>query len=217
MLAALQFALIDSINLLLIAVIVAVGIATPQIRGKYAKITSLLIAGDWLGVAALSLPVLLLFDQVRHHIQAFLDGPIFGWILIGTGLIVGLMALKGGDNSKLVEFIMAPLRDAGPKTVLMGFALGVIQSATSAPFYFGLAILAAEEVASRYIFLILYATVALSLPTVTAILVWVVRQRPQSVVGKLFEKARNDPERLSLIASWAVALMLIGLGVAHLA
>lgn len=53
MLAALQFALIDSINLLLIAVVVAVGIATPAIRGKYTKITSLLIFGDWLGVAAL--------------------------------------------------------------------------------------------------------------------------------------------------------------------
>lgn len=216
MLAALQFALIDSINLLLIAVVVAVGIATPAIRGKYTKITSLLIFGDWLGVAALSLPVLLLFDQISGQIQAFLDGPIFGWILIAVGLIVGLMALKGDDNSKLVEFIMAPLRNAGPKTVLMGFALGVIQSATSAPFYFGLAILAAEEVASRYIFLLIYATVALSLPTIVAFLVWVVRQKPESIVGKLFDKARNNPQRLSLIASWAVALMLIGLGVAHL-
>ena len=55
MLGALQLAFIDSVNLLLIGVIVAVGIAA---RRNYAKTTALLIAGDWCGVvlAYLRLP-----------------------------------------------------------------------------------------------------------------------------------------------------------------
>ena len=55
MLGALQLAFVDSVNLLLIGVIVAVGIAVPRGNGRYAKTTSLLIAGDWLGVAGLCL------------------------------------------------------------------------------------------------------------------------------------------------------------------
>ncbi|WP_018297718.1 GAP family protein [Corynebacterium lubricantis] len=219
MLDALRFAFIDSINVLLIGVIVAVGITIPPVRKKYAKVTSLLILGDWLGVATLSLVMLFIFDGLGDIVRTFVEGPVFGWVLVATGGIVGLMALRGGDNSKLVNTIMVPMREPTLRTVLMGFILGLVQSATSAPFYAGLAVLSASgiDVGTRYAGLILYATVALSLPIVCAILVGWVRKSPQSFVGKLFEKARRNPQKVSLWATWLVAALLIAIGVGHLA
>ncbi|WIM68150.1 GAP family protein [Corynebacterium breve] len=217
MLEALRYAFVDSINVLLIGVIVAVGIATPPVRRKYAKISSLLVAGDWLGVASLSLLMLVIFDGLGDVVKQFVEGPLFGWLLIATGVLVGVMAFKGGDNSKLMNTIMAPLREPTPRTVIMGFILGLIQSATSVPFYAGLAVLSASgiETVSRYTGLILYATVALSLPTITALLVGWIRKEPQSFVGKLFEKARQRPDEVTLAASWLVAILLIAIGVLH--
>lgn len=216
---ALRFAFIDSINVLLIGVIVAVGITVPPIRRKYAKITTLLVAGDWLGVASLSLVMLLIFDGLGQVVKDFVEGPVFGWVLIATGVVVGLLALKGGDNSKLTKTIMVPLKEPTARTVLMGFILGVVQSATSAPFYAGLAVLSAAGFAAvtRYTGLLLYATVALSLPALTAVAVGWVRRDPESVVGKLFARARNHPQTLALWATWIAAGFLVLIGVAHLA
>ncbi|WP_165164568.1 hypothetical protein [Corynebacterium qintianiae] len=218
MLGALSFAFVDSINLLLIGVIVAVGIVVPAGRGQYAKITSLLIAGDWLGVASLALLMLAIFDGLGPVVKEFVEGPVFGIILIATGLATGLLALRGGDNSAIIERVMGPLRAPGPLTVLTGFVLGVVQSATSVPFYGGLALLstAGIEPLVRYSSLVLYATVALSLPTVCALLVAWVRQRPRSAAGRGFAWARANPRAVTLTATWVVSVLLVALGVIHL-
>lgn len=217
MLTALQFAFIDSINLLLIGVIVAVGIIVPRGSRKYATTTGLLVAGDWLGVASLALLMLVVFDGLGDIVHRFVEGPVFGILLIATGVVTGLLALRGGDNSALVERILTPLRTPSPTTVLVGFVLGIVQSATSVPFYGGLAVLSAAGVplATRYSFLILYATVALSLPALTAVLIGLVRRAPNSPAGKLFDAARTNSGTVSLAATWAVAALLIGLGTAH--
>ncbi|MEH0146578.1 hypothetical protein V6D40_02715 [Corynebacterium sp. Q4381] len=218
MLGALSLAFIDSINLLLIAVIVAVGIVAPRGKGGYGAITALLVAGDWLGVAGLALVMLAVFDGLGPAVQRFVDGPVFGIVLIATGVATALLALCGGDNSALVNKIMAPLKTPSATTVFTGFALGVIQSATSVPFYGGLALLstAGVDAATRYGTIPLYATIALSLPTLCALLVAWVRAVPDSAAGRTLEWARRHPSTVSLAATWAVSALLIVLGAVHL-
>lgn len=218
MLSALSLAFIDSINLLLIGVIAAVGIVAPRGGRRYAKTTSLLIFGDWCGVAALALLMLLIFDGLGPVVRSFVEGPIFAGLLIATGVLTAVLALRGGDNSQLIQTVMRPLRQPNAMTVLTGFVLGVVQSATSAPFYGGLAVLSAAGIAPalRYASLLLYATVALSLPTLVAVLVGWVRARPASLAGKGFAWARQHPQRVTLWATWAVSVLLIALGVVHL-
>ena len=218
MLGALSLAFVDSINLLLIGVIVAVGIVVPAGRGRYGKITSLLIAGDWLGVAGLAFVMLAVFDGLGPVVKEFVDGPVFGIILIATGVVTAVLALRGGDQSELIERLLGPLRSPGPMTVLTGVVLGLIQSATSAPFYGGLALLSSAGIdpVVRYSTVILYATVALSLPTLSALVVGWVRASPDSVAARGFSWARANPRTVNLAATWAVAALLILLGVIHM-
>lgn len=218
MLGALALAFIDSINLLLIAVLAAVGILAPREGGRYGKFSALLIAGDWLGVASLALVMLVVFDSLGPAMQRVVDGPVFGIVLIVTGLVTGLLAMRGGDNSQLVARILRPLRTPTSLTVLTGFLLGVVQSATSAPFYGGLVLLSVAGVAPlvRYCAVPLYATVALSLPTLCALLIAWVRAAPESVAGRGFEWARANPQLVSSAATWVVAALLIILGALHL-
>ncbi|PAT08654.1 hypothetical protein [Corynebacterium hadale] len=218
MLGALSLAFVDSVNLLLIGVIVAVGIMVPRHSRTYAAITALLIAGDWLGVASLALLMLAIFDGLGPLVHDFVDGPIFGVLLLVTGLATAVLALKGGDNSKLIDAILKPLRKPNALTVVTGFILGVVQSATSIPFYGGLALLSTAGIPPeiRYTSLVLYATVALSLPTLSALLVGWVRARPESLAGRGFAWARANPHTVTLAATWAVSALLILLGVLHL-
>ena len=78
MLAALGFAFIDSINLLLIGVLVAVGI----VARRFGVTAVLLIAGDWLGVASLAFLMLVVFDGLGDVVHRFVEGPVFGILLI---------------------------------------------------------------------------------------------------------------------------------------
>lgn len=212
---ALQLAFIDSVNLLLIGVIVAVGIAA---RRNYAKTTALLIAGDWCGVAGLALVMLVIFDGLGPVVQRFVEGPVFGILLIATGVLTAVLALRGGDNSSLTSKIMRPLATPGPATVLTGVVLGLVQSATSVPFYGGLALLSAAgiEAQVRYASIPLYATVALSLPTLSAFSVGWVRAKPDSAAARAFAWARAHPDKVTAVATWAVAVLLIVLGVTHM-
>lgn len=215
MLGALQLAFIDSVNLLLIGVIVAVGIAARQ---NYAKTTALLIAGDWCGVAGLALIMLVIFDGLGPVVQRFVEGPVFGILLIATGILTAVLALRGGDNQALVQKIMRPLHTPGPATVGTGVVLGLIQSATSFPFYGGLALLSAAGVDAqvRYAAIPLYATVALSLPTLAALAVGWVRAKPGSAAARGFDWARAHPSQVTAAATWSVAVLLIVLGVTHM-
>ena len=196
----------------------AVGIVAPRENRRYAKVTGLLIAGDWLGVASLAALMLLIFDGLGDTVQRFVEGPVFGILLIVTGVVTGLLALRGGDNAGLVQKVMGPLAVPSISTVLTGVVLGLVQSATSVPFYGGLALLSAAgiEPVQRYAAIPLYATVALSLPTLCALLVGWVRAKPNSAAGRAFAWARANPKTVSLAATWAVSVMLIALGALHL-
>lgn len=216
MLNALTYAFLDSINVLLIAVVVALGMMLPA--GRYRRITPLLVFGDWLGVAVLALAVLVVFDGLGDQVAALVESPLFGVLLIITGLATAVLTFRGGDSSALVEKILAPLRTPSIMTVATGFVLGAIQSVTSVPFFAGLAVLSAGglPVVERYLGLILYASVALSLPTLVAIAVGVVRHRPQSWLGRIFALARDNQAQVSRGAGYLVAFLLVLIGALHL-
>lgn len=216
MLNALTYAFLDSINVLLIAVVVALGMMLPA--GRYRRITPLLVFGDWLGVAVLALAVLVVFDGLGDQVAALVESPLFGVLLIITGLATAVLTFRGGDSSALVEKILAPLRTPSIMTVATGFVLGAIQSVTSVPFFAGLAVLSAGglPVVERYLGLVLYASVALSLPTLVAIAVGIVRHRPNSWLGRIFAAARDNQAKVSRGAGYLVAVLLILIGALHL-
>lgn len=217
MLHAVSFALMDSLNALLIGVIVALGVMLPR-TGPYRRIVTLLVAGDWLGVLLLSLITMLVFDGLGDLVQQALESPIFGILLILTGVVTLLLTLRGsGDgDSALVRRLLGPLQTPSLQTVGIGLVLGLIQSATSIPFFTGLAFLSAGDygVAIRYAGLIVYASLALSLPALSAVFVGMVRHYPYSPFGRAFETMRERRELMVKLAGYlvAVALTLFGIG-----
>lgn len=215
---AVSFAFADSVNALLIGVIVAIGIMLP--RGRYRKVAPLLIAGDWLGVFLLALVVMYVFVGLEDVVRAILQSPLFGLVLIVVGLGTAFMTWKskpGGTNA-LVEKLLGPLRQPSFKTVLTGFVLGVAQSITSVPFFGGIAVLAAGDFSdlARYGGMVWYASIALSLPTAVALAVGQVRRHPDSQLGRWFTWARNNPEVVSKGGGYVVAAFLVLLGAIHL-
>ncbi|ALC05361.1 hypothetical protein CDES_04580 [Corynebacterium deserti GIMN1.010] len=213
-----SFALLDSVNVLLIGIIVAIAALLPR-QGKYGRISTLLIAGDWLGVFLLSILVMLVFDGLQGMVQSFLDSIWFGLILLVTGIVsfFATMLSKSGNGQKLDGFL-APVKTPSWKTVGAGLILGLVQSATSVPFYAGLGYLSIGEFgpAIRYGGLVVYASLALSLPTLVAVLVGLVRKYPESPVGKLFELVGQNKERVTKWAGYIVAVILCIMGIASM-
>ncbi|MCF8610931.1 hypothetical protein L5G28_12305 [Gordonia sp. HY285] len=213
MLHALSFAFVDSINVLLIGVLVALAIIAAP--GKYRQISPLLLLGDWLGVLVLALLVLLLFDGLQSLVDAVISSPLFGILLILTAVLTAVLTWRGGDSSDLVDRILAPLRAPSALTVLVGFVLGVVQSATSVPFYAGLAVLSASDIdpLHRYLGLFLYATVAMILPLLAGLALVAVRARPHSWIGRLFARARQNQAQVTRWAGWLVTVLLLAIGI----
>lgn len=216
MLHALSFAFVDSVNVLLIGVLVA--LAMMLAPGMYRRISPLLLIGDWLGVFALAVVVLLVFDGLQSIVDSVLNSPLFGILLILTAVLTAVLTMKGGDSSALVEKILSPLRTPSALTVLVGFILGLIQSATSVPFYAGLAVLSAADipVTERYLGLLLYATAALSLPLLAGLALVVVRARPHSWIGRVFAAGRRNQTAVARGAGWLVTALLVVIGVLQL-
>lgn len=219
MLHAVTYALLDSINLLLIGVIVAIGVMLPPPpEGRYRRTSILLVAGDWLGVFLLALLTMFVFDSLGDIIKQLVNSPAFGILLIAVALLTAFMTWRGGDSSHMVAKILPPLKTPTWKTFVTGLILGLVQSVTSGPFFAGIAVLSAGDfsVAVRYLGMIFYASLALSLPTLTAILVGVVRMYPHSKVGQLFEYMRDHREQASAAAGYIVAVILGAMGLLHL-
>ncbi|WP_448852115.1 hypothetical protein [Corynebacterium sp. 335C] len=216
MLEALTFAFLDSVNVLLIGVLVALGVILR--RGSYRRIAPLLVAGDWLGVLTLAVLVLTVFDGLGQRVQALVHSPVFGWLLVITGVATAALTLRGGDSSALVAKLLGPLRVPSWRTVAAGFLLGVIQSATSVPFFAGLLLLSAEGLpeASRWLGLVAYATVALSLPTLAGLAVAAIRHRPDSWLGQIFAAAQRNQAAVARGAGYLVAVLLVVIGAAQL-
>ena len=216
MLHALSLAFVDAVNVLLIGVLVALAIMLPP--GMFRRTTPLLLIGDWLGVLVTALAVMLVFDGLESLVKTVIDSPLFGVLLIATGVLTAILTWRGGDSSALVDRILEPLRHPSAKTVVVGFVLGVAQSATSAPFYAGLAVLSASDVPTvqQYLGLFLYATVALSLPLLAGFGLAAVRARPHSWIGRMFALARSNQDRVTTAAGWLVTVLLIVIGIGQI-
>ena len=213
MLYAVSYAFMDSINVLSIAVIVALGVLLPA--GRYKKVAPLLVTGNWFGVFALALLVTVVFSGFGELMQKILDSAVFGLTLIGVGVLtlVGTWLSKGKPPA-VVGRLLGGLQKPSPMTFGIGFGLGVVQSATSVPFFAGLIVLTALHPAPATLGagVVLYATIALSLPIVFALLVGWVRIAPHSPIGRLFNKASHNTEALSKAAGYSVGVLLIVLG-----
>ncbi|GAA3041338.1 hypothetical protein GCM10010528_22080 [Gordonia defluvii] len=216
MLNALAYAFVDAVNVLLIGVLVALALIST--KGRYAPVSALLLFGDWLGVLVLALIVLLAFDGLGEFVKHVVESAFFGGLLILTGVVTAILTIRGGDSSKLINRILEPLRSPSPITVLAGLILGVIQSATSVPFFAGLAVLSASDIPAtqRYLGLFLYATVALSLPIVAALLLGLVRKTPDSIFSRTFSLAREHKNAVVKAAGYLVAVLLVAIGVLRL-
>lgn len=216
---AVSYALLDSLNALLIGVIVALGVMLPR-TGRYRRIVTLLIAGDWLGVFLLALVTLLIFDGISDLVQEALESPVFGILLIAVGLLTLVMTVRGaGDgDSTLVRRLLKPLQEPSAKTFAVGLLLGLVQSATSVPFFAGLAYLSTSGFGPevRYVGLFFYASLALSLPALSAVFVGLVRAYPHSVFGRAFEWMRDNRELVVKLAGYIVAVALTLFGVVKL-
>ena len=200
MLHAVSFALLDSINALLIGVVVALGVMLP--RGKYKTVTPLLIAGDWLSS-------MFIFDSLTCLIL-----PV-GCCRAG---IVMSWRSRPGESNALVDKILKPLQTPTPLTFLTGFILGLAQSVTSGPFFAGLLHLVAGGFNAwvRYGGLVIYASLALSLPILVAIFIGFVRTNPQSPAGQLFARAQENKDQVSKIGGYLVGIVLVVMGVLNL-
>lgn len=217
MLHAVLYALLDSVNALLIGILVAIGIMLP--RGMYRKIATLVVVGDWLGVLAATALVFSIFLGIKDQIISVLDSPIAGIVLIVVGVLLALGAWRSkGESNPLVEKLLGPLRTPSLLTGLVGFAMGIIQSLTSVPFYYGLMHLAAGDlsVSSRVSAGLLYACLALSLPTLCGLGIAMVRHYPDSPAGRIFAAARRNSTQVALYSGYAVAVFLIIMGVVSL-
>lgn len=213
MLHAVSFALADSVNVLLIGVLFAVAVMHPKPR-RYAPIAAVLVAGDWFGVFLLSLAVLLLFNGISDAVQTALASPIFGLVLIAVGLLSAFLTLRGGDPAPMINRLARPLRQASWGTFFSGMALGIVQSATSAPFFAGLAYLSTVGISSaaKYLAVFLYATLALSLPALSGLALGFVLRKPESGLARFIDGLRHRKEQMVALAGCVVAAMLIVLG-----
>lgn len=229
MLYALSFALADTLNFLLIGVLIAVGVAQRPARegGRYGAVAALLVAGDWLGVFLLALLVLLVFDGLGDVIATLLESPVFGILLILTGVVSAVLAWRSGrkegtgdsdGQQALIQRILTPLKSPSVTTVGAGFLLGVVQSITSVPFFAGIAVISAGDfaVATRYLSMIAYASVALSLPFLVAVVVGYIRMHPYSAVGRGFGTLCDNQGTVARIGGYIVAVLLIVLGTSQI-
>lgn len=222
MLYVLSFALADTVNFLLIGVLIAVGVAQPvkDRGGRYAAIATLLVFGDWLGVLVLALLTMLLFDGLGDLVTTLVESPVFGILLIVTGVVSAYLAWRsnGDGSSAVLDRVMTPLKTPGIGTVATGFVLGFVQSVTSVPFFAGIAIMSAGDfdTAVRYLGMIAYAAVALSLPFVCALVVGYIRMRPYSAAGRVFARIRDNQAVVARGGGYVVAVFLVLLGVIQL-
>lgn len=217
MLHAVSFALIDSLNVLLIGVLFAAAVIHAR-KGTYGKVATLLIAGDWLGVFLLSLFTIAIFDGIGDAVQRFLHSPVMGIVLIATGLLSAFLTFRGGDPTPIIQKISAPLRTASRSTFFAGMGLGAVQSATSVPFFAGLAYLSGADLPSltRFVGVAVYACLALSLPIVFGLLIGFIRRHPDSPVALFIEKLGAHKEATVAASGYVVAVVLILLGIGHL-
>lgn len=217
MLHAVSYALLDSVNVLLIGVVFSIALMQQRCR-PYAKIAGVLIAGDWFGVFLLSALTMFIFDGIGDLVRHVVESAAVGIILILVGLLSIIMTVRGGDSSAMIARLAAPLRQASPSTFGAGMVLGLIQSATSVPFFVGLAYLSAGDFSAliRYGGLFIYASLALSIPCICAVAIGIVLRFPDSPLGRGIAWVRERGSAAGTWAGYAIGVVLLILGAAHL-
>lgn len=215
MLHAVSFALLDSVNVLLVGVLFAVAVLHAR-TGRYGKIALLLVTGDWMGVFLLAAVTYAIFGNVEDQVRRVLESPLFAGVLIAVGLLSAILTFRGGDPTDLINRLARPLQRPSMKTFGSGMALGAIQSITSMPFFAGLAYLTTTHLSlgGEVIAIMLYATLALSLPALSGFLLWVVLLKPDSALAQFIDGLRAHKETLVKFSGYVVAaiLILMGLG-----
>ena len=68
----------------------------------------------------------------------------------------------------------------------------------------------------RYGGLVIYASLALSLPILVAMFIGFVRINPQSPAGQLFARAQENKDQVSKIGGYLVGIVLVVMGVLNL-
>ena len=214
---AVSYALLDSINVLLIGVLFAVAVLHTR-TGRYGKIASLLVAGDWTGVFLLAAVTYVVFGNVEEQVRHVLESPYFAMVLIGIGVLSAVLTFRGGDPTDLINRLARPLQWPTIRTFTSGMALGAIQSVTSLPFFAGVAFLTTTDLsaAGKLSALFLYACLALSLPAVSGLILWLVLKKPESALAQFIEGLRTKKEALVKSAGYVVAAILILMGLSHL-
>lgn len=213
---AVSYALLDSINVLLIGVLFAVAVMHTR-TGRFGRIAALLVAGDWSGVFLLAIVTYLAFGNVEEQVRHVLESPYFAMVLIGIGLLSAVLTFRGGDPTELINRLARPLQRPTLKTFTSGMALGAIQSITSVPFFAGLAYLTTTDLsmADKLSALILYACLALSLPALSGLVLWLVLKNPESPLAQFIDSLKAQKQMLVRSAGYVVAAILILMGLSH--
>lgn len=213
MLQAVGFALIDSINLLLIGAILACGLILKNSK-DYTRTTTLLILGDWLGVFTLCIIIFPLFDKIKKPMEEFLNSPIAGVIMLIIALITAIGTAIGNDKSRIIGTLLQVLRTSSHKVFIAGFILGLIQSLTSWPFYLGLAHLSIGNFSTtiKIFGLIGYTSLALSTPALAAMFVGLAIRHPDRFAGRVFQVLQIKSRNLGKGTGYFVAVVFLFLG-----
>ncbi|GAB3597877.1 hypothetical protein GCM10027580_28080 [Corynebacterium faecale] len=130
------YALIDSVNLLLIGVVLLSRLFS-DLRNKISWISISILFGDFVGIVLAGLIAFTVVNRTGLNAQEILESPIFGGALIAVGLL-GLIAAR---SSHLVSSVYKSIRFVGKRklnAILFAVFTGLVQSLTSIPFWGGI-------------------------------------------------------------------------------
>ncbi|MCK0439907.1 hypothetical protein MUG78_10680 [Gordonia alkaliphila] len=226
MLSVVSFAFVDAVNVLLIAVLVTLRVLAGQ--EAYRGTAFALLAGDWLAVLGLSIVVAVFFGRFTSLVTAVLESPAFGWLFIVIGGIGLVMVIRGSDMYPTAKRVVGYTTGSRWNSFRAGLVLGFVQSVTSAPFFGGLMVLNGLDLDPAYavVVLVLYATVALSVPVVFGFSLafrWSrgngaarAEELPGCEEVEDAENTEGAARRFVIVCTWGAPFMLIALGAVHL-
>ncbi len=224
-LSVVAFAAVDSINVLLIAVLVTLRLLSG--RAAYRRSALSLFAGHWIAILLLASVIIAFFGRAAGLVAGILESPLFGWFFVVLGVVGLALIFRGSDMYGAARRVVAFTVGSRWNAFRAGFVLGLGQSVTSAPFFGGLMVLNGIhlDLVTLAAALGMYATVALSVPALFGGLLAFGRHggaaeadgAPGTRVSIDGAAAVGGTARAIVNAcTWGAPIMLIVLGVAHL-
>lgn len=172
-LSLLGFAAIDSVNLLAFAVIAGLWLASAGRGIPFAPRAARFTGGAFCGIILLSLVSVWVIGNNQEFVRSLFDA-LWAMVILGVvGLGITVLGLRRPAEAK-EESVEAPLTQSVLQKfgiMATGVSLGVIQSATSAPFAAGMVLIsfAEEPWISKLLQIVFFAIVAI-LPSVGLII-----------------------------------------------